>query len=409
MKRLLPFILVLVAVVGCNQQPPINKTAPAEERKIDVPEADVKELAEGNTEFALDLFRTLAEKEPGNILFSPYSIRAALGMTYAGARGETAAEMRKALRFTLPDDQLHAAFGGVTESMQTAGKERAYTLDIASALWPQQGMKLKPGFLDLTGKHYGAGVREVDYIGKTEESRQTINKWVEGKTHDKIKELLKPGILDDMTRLVLTNAVYFQGNWKQQFDPSRTKEGDFEITAGNKVKVPMMNQWDMKIRVAGNEDFRLGELPYVGDRWKMMVMLPNKRNELKEVETRLTAKSLHDAIDKLHDSELPVSMPKFKLQRPSNLNESLKKLGMVRAFLDTKADFTGMVDGSLYISDVIHDAVIEVDEKGTVAAAATGVVMKSISAPMPLALDQPFLLILYDAHSRTILLSLIHI
>jgi len=395
------FVVPLALLVGCYSTPRSPSTEP-EVVKIDIPVEDVKELTRGNNEFALDLYKKIAETEKGNIIVSPASIRTALAMTYAGARGKTASEMKDVLHFTLPDDKLHAAMGGMTDSMQTAGKNRPYQLNIANALWAQQEMKLQPGFLDITNKHYAAGVREVDFKGKTEEARGTINKWVEEKTQEKIKELLKQGDIDDMTRLVLTNAVYFQGKWKQQFDAKKTRPGDFELEPGKKVQVPMMSQ-EMKVRSAHTSKFTLLELPYQGDRWRMVFLLPEKRHGLKDVEAKLTEKELSATLTKLQADESPVVLPKFEFKLATKLKPELITLGMPTAF-GNGADFSSMTEQpELRTGNVIHQAMIEVDEEGTVAAAATGVTFQLTSEKAVFQLDHPFLFILRDNATDTIL------
>ena len=403
MKRLIA-IIPLVAfglILGCRAKPP----SAAPEAPPDVPTEDLKALAEGNTAFAVDLFKQLAQK-PGNVVVSPYSISSALAMTYAGARGPTADEMKKTLHFTLPDDALHPAFGGVSDSFQTSGKNRPYELNIANALWSQQGMKLEPPFLDITGQSYGAGVREVDFR-QSEAARREINKWVEEQTKEKIKELLKQGDIHRNVRLVLTNAVYFQGNWKEQFEKSMTHDQDFEIERGKMVRVPMMHLQEAKSRLAATPDFHLHELPYEGDRWRMIFLLPEQRNGLREVEAKLTARQLTDAIADLKPDKASVSVPRFKFRHHCKLKDELAKLGMPTAFDERAADFSGMTKAEkLCIDNVIHEACIELDEKGTVAAAATAVVMTKVWATVsryPFILDQPFLFILRDNLTDTIL------
>ena len=295
-------------ILGCRAKPP----AAVPEVPPDVPAADLKALGEGNSAFALELYQQLAAK-PGNVVVSPYSISSALAMTYAGARGRTADEMKAVLHFDLPGDKLHPAFGGVGDSFQTAGKNRPYELNIANALWSQRGMALEPAFLDITGKFYGAGVREADF-DQPETARGTINQWVGEQTKEKIPELLKAGDITRAVQLVLTNAVYFQGNWKQQFDKAKTTDRDFEIAAGQKVKVPMMHQEQVKVRSSVAADYYLHELPYEGDRWRMIFLLPAKRHGLREVEAKLTAKQLTDAIAGLNASETEVAMPRFKFR-----------------------------------------------------------------------------------------------
>ena len=388
-------------ILGCRAKPP----AAVPEVPPDVPAADLKALGEGNSAFALELYQQLAAK-PGNVVVSPYSISSALAMTYAGARGQTADEMKAVLHFDLPADKLHPAFGGVSDSFQTTGKNRPYELNIANALWSQRGMALEPAFLDITGKSYGAGVREVDF-DQPDEARGTINKWVGDQTKEKIPELLKSGDIHPLVRLVLTNAVYFQGNWKQQFDKTRTHDRDFEIAPGQKVKVPMMHREKVKVRSSVARDFYLHELPYEGDRWRMIFLLPTKRNGLREIEAKLTAKQLTEAIAALNSSEKDVAMPRFKFRQSCKLKDQLTKLGMPTAFQDGAADFSGITRSAmLCIDNVIHEASIELDEKGTVATAATAVVAVKVSAEVsthPFILDQPFLFILHDSLTDTIL------
>ena len=394
-------IIACGLILGCRAKPP----AAVPEVPPDVPAADLKALGDGNSAFAVDLYKQLAAT-PGNIVVSPYSISSALAMTYAGARGRTADEMKAVLHFDLPADKLHSAFGGVGDSFQTAGKNRPYELNIANALWSQRGMALEPAFLDITGKSYGAGVREVDFL-QPEAARGTINKWVGEQTNEKIPELLKAGDITRSVLLVLTNAVYFQGNWKQQFDKERTHDRDFEIAPGQKVKVPMMHREEVKVRSSVASDFYLYELPYEGDRWRMIFLLPVKRNGLREVETKMTAKQLTETIAGLNPSETDVAMPRFKFRHSCKLKDQLAKLGMPTAFAESAADFSGIIKPTqLFIDNVIHEACIELDEKGTVAAAATAVVMaqRSNRGPShPFHLDQPFLFILHDSLTDTIL------
>jgi serine protease inhibitor len=190
--------------------------------------ADVKALAEGNNEFAFDLYARLA-KQDGNIAFSPYSISSALAMTYAGARRDTAEEMAKTLRFSLPGDRLHPAFTDLSDRIMRPGKRRAGQLLVANSLWGQQGYLFRDEFLRVAHDDYHAEAKEVDYVRDAEGARRDINRWVEVQTKDKIRELLKPHILDELTRLVLVNAVYFQSKWANPFDAGPTKNEPFYL------------------------------------------------------------------------------------------------------------------------------------------------------------------------------------
>ena len=407
MKRYLTtFVAVAMLVglgltIGCQRAvEPANEIV---EPPPDVPPEDLAALVEGNNQFALDLYKKLAETEKGNIFFSPYSISSALAMTYAGARGQTAEEMAKVLHFTLPQQKLHAALGGLTKSLQTAGKNRRYQLNIANSIWAQRGMQLVPEFLDITKDSYGACVREVDFAN-SDAARDTINRWVEQQTDDKIKELLKAGDVDSSVRLVLTNAVYFRGNWKQQFDPTHTKPGNFETKPGLEVQVPMMFHEEMKVRTSQSPTFSLIEIPYVGGRYQMIFLLPVKRSGLREVEGTLTVEQLSAAIAQLKPSTMSIVVPRFQFRRSYSLNDELQKLGMLTPFSESSANFSGMTSSAnIYISKVVHQASIEVDETGAIATAATAVVMREVSAKMPVRIDQPFVCLIRDASTDTIL------
>src|SRR5579884_3912077 len=221
--------------------------------------ADVAALVKGDNAFAFDLYNQLRAQE-GNVFFSPYSISTALAMTYAGARGDTAEEMAKALHITLPPDELHRAEAALLAALTGAGKPRGYQLSIANALWGQQGHGFKEDFLKLTQTSYGAGLRQVDFAGNTEAARQIINAWVAKETQDKIKDLFQKGVLNANTRLVLTNAIYFKGNWASQFKKDLTREEEFQ-TGTDKLKIPLMHQ-TARFKYLDADGLQALELPY---------------------------------------------------------------------------------------------------------------------------------------------------
>jgi serpin B len=390
-------VVALGIVLGCRSGKQYDP-----EPAIAVPDEDLKALADGNNAFALDLYKKVAEKQDGNLILSPYSISSALAMTYAGARGETAEQMKRTLRFTLPPERLHPAFGGVTDSLQTAGRKRPYELNIANALWAQQGMGFVPEFLEVTDKSYGAARREVNF-GDPEAARGTINRWVEEQTQERIKDLLKSGDITPSTRLVLTNAIYFKGTWKHQFKKERTYEGDFETAPGVKVKVPMMRHSEIKLWTYEGETWQLLELPYEGDRLSMVFLLPKRRCGLRAVESRLTLAELEHGLAQLKEQKLDVSLPRFKFASRFELGRILSDLGMPLAF--SGADFSGITPhAGLQIKDVIHGGNVEVDEVGTIAAAATATTMYR-SAPPRFRADHPFLFFLRDTKSGHILFA----
>jgi serpin B len=365
---------------------------------------DVAAVVKGNDQFAFDLYARLRDK-PGNLFFSPQSISTALAMTYAGARSETADEMARTLHFTLPNERLHPAFHALIEELNGAGKKRGYQLSVANALWGQKGYHFRKDFLELTRKNYGAGLREVDFAGNTEAARQTINAWVEKETNNKIKDLLQSGVLDSLTRLVLTNAIYFKGDWDRQFHKDATRKEPFHVSSDDKVITPMMHDTG-KFQYFEGESLQVLGLAYKGKELSMVVLLPKKRDGLPELEKTLTAGKIAELLPKLREQEVMVSLPKFKTTCEFGLKDTLAVMGMPAAFSQTKADFSGM-DGSreLYITAVVHKAYVDVNEEGTEAAAATGVVVGLRAAPAHpvFRADHPFVFAIRDNRSGSIL------
>ncbi len=366
---------------------------------------DTNAVVEGNTSFAFDLYKHLKDAE-GNLFFSPYSISTALAMTYAGARGKTEKQMAGALHFTLDQKRLHPAFACLEAQFNAAQGNRDIELNVANALWVQKDYVFLKEFLDLTAKNYGAAPNHVDFKRACEAARKEINAWVEQKTKNKIKDLIKRGVLAPLTRLVLTNAVYFKGNWGSQFNKSHTKEGLFRPATGKSVKAPLMTQ-TQEFRYTESDSLQILELPYVGDDLSMIVLLPGKIDGLAQLEADLNPENLNAWMGLLRKREVVVFLPKFKMTSQLSLAETLASMGMPDAF-GANADFSGM-DGTktLYISDVIHKAFVDVNEEGTEAAAATAVVMRLTSAlPTPLPVfraDHPFVFLIRDKHSGSIL------
>jgi serpin B len=369
--------------------------------------SDVKDLVKDNTEFACKLYGQLRDKK-GNLFLSPYSISSALAMTYAGARGETADEMARALAFTLPPDRLHPSFGFLTAQFNADEKaKRDYQLSVANALWGQKGFGFLPDFLQLTRTNYGAGLRDVDFVGATEQARKKINAWVEKETQDKIKDLLQPGVLTVDTRLVLTNAIYFKGFWADQFKKKATRTEDFKTSATASVKAPLMHRTGDYKHFDGG-DFQALELPYKGNELSMVVLLPKKVDGLPEFEKKLTGANLTGWLGRLRKQEVVVTLPRFKTTREFMLKEPLQALGMKRAFVAGGADFTGMsgTEGKrLFISAVVHKAFVDVNEEGTEAAAATAVVVSILSARITpvFRADHPFVFLIRDNRSGSVL------
>ncbi|NPV52948.1 MAG: serpin family protein [Firmicutes bacterium] len=369
-----------------------------------IDKADIDSIVAENNSFAFDLYRQLA-KDKGNLFFSPYSISSALAMTYAGARGETAKQMADVMHFSLAPEKLHPALSDLTGMFNAAGK--SYQLSVANALWGQVGYKFLPGFLDITNKYYGAGFKEVDYVRAREQARQTINKWVETKTNNKIKDLIGIRDLTPLTRLVLTNAIYFKGKWELQFKPEATRPMPFYISAKEKADVPMMHQV-AKFNYAENDQAQILEMPYTGGDLSMVVLLPKPGYELAKLEGMLRPEVIRSWLSQLSSEKVEVFLPRFKLEERFLLNEQLQGLGMIDAFDENAADFSGMTPGrDLHISKVIHKAFVEVNEEGTEAAAATAVIMDTkamiLDVPPVFRADRPFVFLIRDLRSGSIL------
>ena len=363
----------------------------------------IQEVVNANNKFTFDLYSELKKSESGNIFYSPYSIFAALAMTYEGAKGQTADEMKSVFHF--PEiSTLRPSFAAIYNDINEGTKD--YELRTGNALWVQQNYPLLEDYTSRVEKYYGGKTANLDFARETEKSRQTINSFIEEQTNNKIKDLIPQGVLDVMTRLVLTNAIYFKGIWEWEFDKSDTREQDFKITPTNVVKTPMMymKPEKAKFNYADIGDLQILELPYKGEKISMLVLLP--KENLDSIEPSLTAEKLEEWKSQMKETKLDaIYLPKFELDTKYTLNENLKALGMPTAFSGS-ADFSGM-DGSLmlYISDVIHQAYVKVNEKGTEAAAATAVVM-NMKGMMPSNIfraDHPFIFLIQEKDTGNIL------
>ncbi|MCB9666758.1 MAG: serpin family protein [Myxococcales bacterium] len=373
----------------------------------ELPDARVHELAEGNAEFAGDLYAELLDDDR-NLFFSPHSISTALAMAYAGARNNTAAQMKSTLHFELNDAEIHPSFNALDQELATRGKNaqgkdgEPFRLHIVNQAWGQRDFVFRPDYLDTLAAHYGAGLYLLDFASNAEESRLAINDWVADMTEDRISDLLAPGIITPATQLVLTNAVYFNAAWATPFRQEQTLSEDFTTLAGDVVEVPMMHQTEA-LRYAESDAWQAVELPYDGDELAMLVLLP-KEDAFPQIEQDVSA-HLREAIDGLAGHTVNVAMPRFKFTLQARLREPLMALGMTDAF--GAADFSGMSDmGGFAIQDVVHQAFVSVDEAGTEAAAATAVIMWRVSFPIAdkeLLLNRPFIFAIRDNATGAIL------
>lgn len=387
---ILSLVLVLVGV-GCEPTPV---------QKVETTLVTPKVVA-GNTEFALDLYHQL-DKEPGNLFFSPYSLSIGMAMTYAGARGETAAEMAKTLHFSVPPEELHPAMAGLLNLPQ--GKT-VYELQVANGLWVQKGYPFLPDFLTLTKKYYGAAAQEADFQHAVETARQSINGWVEKQTHGKITQPVPKEAINSKTRFMVANAIYFKGAWATKFDSKNTKDAPFFMNAKDSVVVPMMHQKETFKHLA-DDLLQAIELPYEGKDLSMLVLLPRKKDGLPELEKALTPVKLSRIAKEMSPAKLDVYLPRFQMMQSFSLDTTLKAMGMPLAFSAEKADFTGINAGkpeNLFLGSVIHKAFVEVNEEGTTAAAATVGGGEGTARPTEFRADHPFVFMIRDRRTNSIL------
>ncbi len=353
--------------------------------------------ADGSAGFACDLYAKL-RTAPGNVFASPFSVRVALAIAATGAAGATLADMQKVLRLDPDPAKAESAMWALLAAVNGAGENRGYDLASANALWAQTGYPFKATFRARAEAVYKAGVRETDFAADPEAGRVAINTWALKETRDKIRDLLAPGVLTRATRLVLTNAVYFKGTWAERFDKALTKDAPFNKADGTKVPVPLMKLSAALTAVDRPADpYQAVELPYHGRREAMLLIVPRTPDGLDAVEAKLTGAWLAEltrAIEKRPGATL--FLPRFQVEAKYELKEPLTAMGLGRAF-DGRADFSGMTTAErLVIDKVIHKAFVEVNEEGTVAAAATAVVMGNpdFTAPFIVRADRPFLFLI---------------
>ena len=329
-------------------------------------------------------------------------------MTYAGARGETAAEMARTLHFPAPQDQLHTAFASLEQALAPQGDKPGYRLSLANRLWGQQGYHFLADFLAVTRDSFRAELAQVDFVSQTEEARQSINKWVEQQTQERIKDLVPRGALTPLTRLVLTNAIYFKGDWSRPFTKSMTKDEDFHVSGDKTTRVPMMHK-TAGFRFFAGDGLKAVELPYGKGDLATIVFLPDEVDGLPALEHKLTVKNLGHWLDTLRKQEVALSFPRFKLTSEFSLATILASMGMPLAFDQDRADLSGIsTEEKLFISAVLHKAYVDVNEEGTEAAAATGVVVAARASmiprqPVEFRADHPFLFLIRDNRSGSIL------
>lgn len=403
------FLLAAILLASCGgTSGTMAESTRSRERNPSIDENDLSTLVDGNNAFALDLYQSL-RSQGGNLILSPFSVSLALAMTYAGARGETEAQMAQTLHFPAQSD-VHPAFNALDLALEESTinldqDQEPMRLNIANAVWAEQTFSFLQEYLDTIAVNYGAGIHLSDFINNAEPTRKEINNWVSDETEDKIKDLLPEDSVGPDTRMVLVNAIYFKADWLDQFDANDTYDREFNLLDGSQVTVPMMGQ-GMYIPYTSGDGYQAVELPYAGNSAAMTIIVPDQ-GRFAEVESSLSYEEVSGMHASMEQTSLVLRMPKFEFESSFSLTDALSELGMPAAFDRGQADFSGMTGGKdLFIGNVIHKAFVAVDEEGTEAAAATAVIMEATGAMMEdlvLVIDRPFIFLIRDLESGQIL------
>lgn len=396
--------VVLVALAcACDFRAPERSSVDAS--LASAPAASKNLAAEAGNAFGFDLYHRL-ETQEGNLFFSPFSISTALAMTYAGAAGHTEREMAAVLHFPPERERLHESYEALLESLKPGAAGGAYRLHLANRLWGQRGSRYLEPFLRTTRKRYGAQLEPMDFAGDAEGSRRTINTWVEKKTEGKIQDLLLPGMINHLTELVLTNAIYFHGAWAARFDTALTSQQAFHVSRERTVEIPLMLR-SAEYAFAKVDGLSILELPYRGNRLTMVVLLPDSVDGLSGLESQLSGAQAEAWLSSLRPSKVNVFLPRFRVASRFILNEPLQAMGMTSAFR-SDADFSGMTGRrDLFIGVVVHKGYVDVKEEGTEAAAATAVVVTrsfgEVGRKPVFRADHPFVFLIRDKDTSSIL------
>ncbi len=403
---LVAFIVISTAVFVAllqNQSGSINEDAASDDEEL----TPVGNLAfrDAVNAFAFDIFREVHEGNEGNLFISPYSIFTALAMTYEGARGETADEMAAVLSVEQDNESFHAYMKNLYEVLNTKNEE--YNISTANALWVKENLQLLEAYLNVIREYYGGDATEVDYSNPTE-AAAIINQWVENQTNRLIKDLITADAISPLTALILTNAIYFKGIWKTQFDPVNTTNRTFEISAETSVEAPTMSLIDTEnvFNYTETDGLQILELPYTGDDISMIILLP-KNNDLSSTIDTIDSDMLSEWTESMVETKVDIYLPKFQVETSYTLKNYLVELGMNAPFTSA-ADFSGITGGKdLFISQVVHKAFIDVNEEGTEAAAATAVIMELTanggSSRIVFNCDHPFIYLIRHKQTGTIL------
>jgi serpin B len=410
MKKIYSIGIILILIVAVflgiyyNTQNNIQYDKPVAEDRYATTQS-VQSLVTSLNDFSFAFNDEIMKDGESNIFYSPYSIFTALSMAYEGARNNTAVQMKDVLNILQNDSVTESSFGKLYNLLNQ--NKEGYIINTANALWTNVDYSFLDSYINLLKSYYVAEANELDF-SKNVEAAETINTWIEEQTNDKIKDMIKPEMLSDLTKLVLTNAIYFKGLWEKQFDLKDTYETDFETNTLEKIKVDMMSfdSEDKNFNYTETDDLKIIELDYKGKEISMIIILP-KENNISLAEEQLSAVNLINWINSFSKTKIEIlQIPKFRLETEYSLNSMLFKMGMTDAFLPNIADFSGM-DGTndLFINNVLHKAFIEVNEEGTEAAAATTVIVgtTSILEPHTFIADHPFIFLIQQKETGAVL------
>jgi len=380
----------------------------------------VNAVAKANNQFAIDLYNEINKDSNENIFFSPWSISTAVAMAYEGARGDTAIEMQNVFHFPVDDNSRRSSYAKMLNTLNKASGK--YKLSTANTIWLQENYPFLEDYKDTISRYYLGEIKNLDFVKNPSGSSSKINSWVSKNTNNKIKEIVSPNMFTDLTRAVLTNAIYFKGKWEHQFDRDDTQPEYFTLESGQKIKVPMMKliDEDLDFNYVESDGVQILEMPYQGDKISMLILLPrtempNQRYEREEIQPQLSdinqlqsilsAEKLQEWRSKMRQQTVYIYIPKYTLETSYSLSDYLKSMGMILPFSDS-ADFSGM-DGTnmLHIDEILHKAYIDVYEEGTEAAAATAVMMAATGLPnfVEFRADHPFIFIIQEKETGNIL------
>lgn len=355
-------------------------------------------IVDGQNQLGIDLYRALASGSEANLVLSPWSVSTDLAMVHAGAAGATAAELGAVLHVDgIAPERVPVATNRLGLDLLARQREKV-ELAAANKLWTDEGLTLRPPFLDTMSRSFGAPVAAADFSADAESARLAINEWTAGQTGGRIRDLFPPGTVDANTALVLVNAVSLNAEWFFPFNPDLTGDEPFTRLDGTQVTVPMMH-FNEYLPTASGPGWRAVEIPYSGDELSMVVVVPD---ELRSFEAALDRPTLDAVFASLADGGVHLSLPRFSFSSHASLVEPLRSLGLRSAF-DPTADFSGMTDGGgLFIGAVEHGAFVKVDEVGTEAAAATGTAMADSHGPT-IPVTRPFLFAIRDRATGAVL------